>query len=51
MAWENSRNGGQLAPMVNQDLNLVVVITSLQQKVKEMTSTIQLQATTIRSLQ
>ena len=51
MVRDKSCNGGQLAPMVIQDLNLAIVITSLQQKVEEMTSTIQLQATTIRSLQ
>ena len=51
MVWEKSHNGGQPTPTENQDLNLDVVITSLQQKLEEMTSTIQLQATTIRSLQ
>ena len=51
MVREKSHNGGQPALAVNQDLNLAVVITNLQQKVEEMTSTIQLQATTIRNLQ
>ena len=51
MVREKSRNGGQPPPAENQDLNLAVVIISLQQKVEEMTFPIQLQATTIRNLQ